>query len=132
MLIVLVLAAALAGMMTPQFEKVLTSVRFDQQSRGLQNLLQQSGLKAQREGRTVQLEIESDGIREGDRLLWNLQPDAELVLLDKHGQHRQNGQLSFYSNGSTGGGLLLLKLQERVYRYRIHWLTGVISHERAR
>ena len=131
LLLVLVIASALAGLMVPQFEKILTSVRFDQKSRALQNLLLQSGLKAQREGRTIQLDIDTNGIREGENLLLNLQADTELVMLDKWNQQLDGGLLRFYSDGSTSGGQLLLKQQQRQHRFRINWLTGVISHERA-
>lgn len=128
LLLVMAIAALAAGLVAPNFIKLLDTAQFQQQGRTLQDVLRKSHLRAQRQGVTQQLVVTENQLKQAQIVLFDGGEESHLEVLNDRGKTTSSQQLKFFSNGSSSGGQLVFTHNQRQQRFQIHWLTGAIRY----
>jgi len=122
MLVTLAIAALIAGLGFPAIERALQHARFAQTASQLILVVRKASAAAIREGRRVSLQSADGSLRiwpEGH--LERLGPDTTVMM--------QPRAISFFPDGSTSGGMIVLKASDRQFALRINAATGSIATE---
>jgi len=129
MLVVLAIMALALGLAQPLIGKTADRLRLESAQTTLLNALKTTRAAAIIRGNEASLVIDLDARTFQSPALPRtmLPPKVELALkvAGLEATDRSHAEIRFYPDGSSTGGDLTLKLEERIARLCVHWLTGL-------
>jgi type II secretion system protein H len=128
LLISMVIMAAIASVVVPQFSRSMTYVQLRKSTQELSAILREARNTAISESRTVALTVEADDQSlqiEGAEFFYQWPDDINVELTsDETSFQKTVSSISFYPDGTSTNSTLTVSAGERSHTIAVDWLTG--------
>ena len=129
LLIVLVIMVGAVGAATPFFARSMNSVNLNSGARELVVLLKKGANDAVIKSESVRFQLDDDNRLyqiSGDKKQYPW-PKEIAVSLKAPGRDLGSSMIVFYPDGTTSGGLILMRSEKRAYEIDVNWITGRVA-----